>query len=450
MAGTWTGMNKVRPGAYMVFKGVRQANLAIGTRGVVVMPMVLPWGNNEDLIRVSAMDFVNGETLKLIGIDVSDPRIIPIREAFKNASTVLVGKLNANNTERATVQIDSTETAQITVTATHRGTLGNDIKVAVVQNAQGVYEIVTLVDDIEQDRQVAGEIGKFTPNGWITLSGEPDLVPDLTTGAALSGGTDGSTSPTTTHYQAFFKKASIHNWQVMAVTTDSATVAPVVKTYIENQRENLGKKVQAVVYNYSTANYEGIISIDQGYMLGDEVVEPKDAVGFVAGISAGANVNISNTYALIEGATSIINPKDAEDIIDALGTGKLVFSTRQDGQVVIEKDINTLHNFSEERTYIFSKNRVIRCLDDLATQITALFENSYIGKVNNNDSGRSLFKGDVIHYLKTLEGLGAIQNFDAVTDVEVLPGNDIESVIVNVAIQAVDAMEKMYMTVLVS
>ena len=44
---------------------------------------------------------------------------------------------------------------------------------------------------------------------------------------------------------------------------------------------------------------------------------------------------------------------------------------------------------------------------------------------------------------------GGIQNFEP-DDVKVLPGNEIDAVIVNVAIQPVDSIEKIYMTVNVS
>jgi plasmid stabilization system protein ParE len=117
---------------------------------------------------------------------------------------------------------------------------------------------------------------------------------------------------------------------------------------------------------------------------------------------------------------------------------------------VVEKDINTLHTYPRDRSYVFSKNRAIRCLDDIATQVTSLFENTYIGKVDNNASGRTLFKGDIIQYLTRLESANAIQNLDSTADVEVLPGGDIESVVVNLGVQPVDAMEKLYMTVVVS
>ena len=48
-----------------------------------------------------------------------------------------------------------------------------------------------------------------------------------------------------------------------------------------------------------------------------------------------------------------------------------------------------------------------------------------------------------------MQANGGIQNFVA-DDVEVLPGNSIDSVLINVAIQPVDSIEKIYMSVTVS
>ena len=43
--------------------------------------------------------------------------------------------------------------------------------------------------------------------------------------------------------------------------------------------------------------------------------------------------------------------------------------------------------------------------------------------------------------------MGAITEFNSATDIEVLAGNEIDSVVVNLAVKPVDSMEKLYMTV---
>ena len=66
--------------------------------------------------------------------------------------------------------------------------------------------------------------------------------------------------------------------------------------------------------------------------------------------------------------------------------------------------------------------------------------------MNNDVDGRELFKADRIAYFDSLVAAGAIEAFEA-DDIQVLPGNAKDAVVVNVAVTPIDAMEKLYMTV---
>jgi hypothetical protein len=81
--------------------------------------------------------------------------------------------------------------------------------------------------------------------------------------------------------------------------------------------------------------------------------------------------------------------------------------------------------------------------------VALIFERSYIGKVNNNDDGRNIFKSDIINYLNSLQNISAIQNFDPTTDVQISAGEAIDAIVVDLAVQPIDSMEKLYMTVMV-
>lgn len=399
--------------------------------------------SDEDVATVSSSGAVTAVATGTANITVTVGTIvktIPIEVVVGADAPVTVG--STDTTVRSTA-------VNVTVTAKYSGTLGNSIAVSVVNN-NGRVQLVTTVGGTEVDRQTITTVGSYVANSWIVLTGDTTATLALNAGVTLVGGTNGDVTVNVTKYTAFCNALSTSIWNTMAAPTAETTIPPYVATFINDMRENAGKKVQAVVYDYPEANYEGIISVDQGYMLGDESVPVTSFICYVAGMTAGAAINESNTYKVITGATDIINPKSNADIETGLVNGLLILSKRQDQSIVIEKDINTLHTFGDDKIYAFSKNRVIRCLDDIATQVTSLFENSYIGKVDNNGSGRTLFKGDIIGYLTTLQNLGAIQNFDSTADVEVLAGDDIESVVANVAVQPVDSMEKLYMTVLVS
>ena len=117
---------------------------------------------------------------------------------------------------------------------------------------------------------------------------------------------------------------------------------------------------------------------------------------------------------------------------------------------MVEQDINTLRTYNEDKSYVFSKNRVIRCLDEIANTALLVFNKQYCGAVSNTFDQRTSFKSQLISYIDTLQNMEAIQNFDASTDISVEQGDTIESVVVDVALQPVDSMEKLYMTVYVN
>ena len=132
----------------------------------------------------------------------------------------------------------------------------------------------------------------------------------------------------------------------------------------------------------------------------------------------------------------------------AITDGELVL-VPYDDTVKVEYDINSLVTYNDEISDKYRKNRVMRLCNTIANDIYRQFSESFIGVVNNNAEGRDLFKSVIVGYLITIQNNQGIQNFDSETDIEVLPGDDIDSIVVNLWIQPVDAVEKIYMTITV-
>src|SRR5690606_6677087 len=188
-----------------------------------------------------------------------------------------------------------------------------------------------------------------------------------------------------------------------------------------------GKKVQAVVYDYD-ANSEVVINLANSIIKSDGlVVEPTSVLWEIAGMQAGANINESLTYAVIPNAVDVHPKLTNSETIQALQNGKLVLTAINE-RVVIEQDINSFISFSPTKGYMFSKNRVVRLLNSMNNDFVRIFSENFLGKVNNNADGRSLFKAQIISYMSDLQDIGAIQNFNAETDVIVLPGDQIDGV----------------------
>jgi hypothetical protein len=91
----------------------------------------------------------------------------------------------------------------------------------------------------------------------------------------------------------------------------------------------------------------------------------------------------------------------------------------------------------------------MRVLDQICNDVYEYFSKYFIGKVNNNDTGRNLMKGWIVKYLNEMQANNGIQNFDA-EDVTVIQGSNLDSVVINIGIYPVDSVEKIYATITVS
>ena len=119
---------------------------------------------------------------------------------------------------------------------------------------------------------------------------------------------------------------------------------------------------------------------------------------------------------------------------------------RVDGVIVVLDDINTLTTFELDKDDDFANNRVIRVLDEIALTTQLQFETHFIGKVDNTETGRDIFKSQLISNFILLQDLGAIQNF-AASDITVSIGTGKGDIQVAAYVQPVDCMKKLYMIV---
>lgn len=214
--------------------------------------------------------------------------------------------------------------------------------------------------------------------------------------------------------------------------------------FTKRMRDKVGAKFQTVVYR-SPADYEGVISVENQVL--EEGVPEQSLVYWVTGAAAGCAVNQSNTNKRYDGEYMVDVPFTQQALEDALRAGKFVFHKVGDEIRVLE-DINSLTTYTDEKNSDFSSNQTIRVLDQIANDIAVLFNNKYLGKIPNNESGRVSFWNDVVSHHKELETLQAIENFNA-DDVLVSQGEGKKAVVVSDRVTVVNSMSQLYMTVTV-
>ena len=322
---------------------------------------------------------------------------------------------------------------------------GNKIIIAIVKDDL-LYNVITYVNGETVDSQKVAEVTELEENDYVVFSKSEEDEWSPTAGTSLDGGTNGNTESSSA-YTAMFKLLKMSKWQTFACLSSDSSIKMNTVNFIKQLRDDEGKYVQGVVADYDGADYEGIINNVCGAVIDGVEYSKEDFVAIVAGMTAGANFNESNTARTIIGATSIIGELDDAGIKEALSRGKFVLSTSTSGNIKVEQDINSLHTFTKDKNYNFSKNRVLRTLDEIGTSTKLTWEDTYMGKVDNDATGRGLFKSDLVQYGNELQRLRGIQEFEGNSDIEVSQGRDLDSVLCTWAVKPVDSMEKLYMQV---
>lgn len=442
--GTFKAQNKVRPGVYINVKGNGKPILttAIG-RLLMFQNKPLGWGKNGVITLDNSADFE-----AKLGRPISDPDLLAIKEALKGAETVLL----VNTTQDGVKASVKNENLPIKIEAKYEGTVGNELKVSIeAATDNSVYTVTTLKGTKIVDQQRVRDLNALENSPYITFYPGNDKADPITGGNTyqLEGGVNGTNRVVDTMNEAleneYYAVATTAGWD------ESNNIHKLFVDQIKRLRENIGIKVRGVVPNTKDIayNYEGISGVKNGYILNNgTVVDVTTATARFAGLSASAAADQALTYTDIDDAIDAKPRLNNEETINALQAGKIVFTQRTGNRVVIEQDIDTLTKFSGEKPKVFGKNRVMRTLDEICINTTQVFESSFLGKVGNNDNGRTLFKANRVAYLKDLQAKNIIQNF-APEDLEILPGEDSDAVVMNLNVQPVDAMEKLYVTITV-
>lgn len=447
--GIWTSQNKRMPGVYINTKSNSGSNTSVGERGIVAIAEPLSFGPSGIIQTI-----IPGEDIKpYIGYDITSDQALFLREMMKGSdvtsgpSKIFLYRPVGSGGAKASATV-----GDLVVSALYDGTRGNDIAVSVQgdPDSEGIYTVSTMVDGYIVDDQAVGGIDALTDNAWVTFkkSGSGNSLTG-TAGATLTGGKNPAVSAT--DYSDFLKKLEPCRFDILAYDGTESTVIQAMAAFVKRVSNNVGQKCQVVMAGDVAANCnsELVIAVENGVELDDgSRLTAQQAVWWLAGAEAGALYNKSLTYAQYPNAVEASPKLSSTQAEAAAAAGKICFIGSA-GKIRVCTDINTLSSFTVEKGQEFSKNRVMRVLMQFNNDTFEHFSDFFIGKVDNNDAGRNLLKGWIVGYLNEMQANSGIKNFTA-DDVSVTDGNSIDSVVINVSIQPVDSIEKIYMTIMVS
>lgn len=439
--GTFTVQNKILPGAYINFVSAGRA-AQLGSRGVVALPLELNWGPENKVFAVTAEDF-NRTAIDVFGYDPTDASLLLVREALKRAKTLLAYRVNSGG------QKASATVGGMAVTAKWGGTRGNDLKVAILTNADDAtkVDVVTYLGTMEVDRQtVPADSGSanLKDNNFVTFGEAETLTP--TSATALTGGSNGTVDGTA--YSNFLNAIEVEAFNVIGYPGTDETIKALIAAFVKRLRYDNGVKIVGVLYQYDGDDI-GLINVKNGVILADGTTITGDkAVAWVAGASAGAEVNESLTNVAYDGAVDVDIKYTKSQYEAAIQNGEFAFYA-DNGKARVLTDINSLVTFGDGVSEDWTSNRVVRVMDGWANDVARIFGERYIGTVTNSDTGRELFKADLVSLAMQYQAIDAISNFES-ADIVIQQGNGKRDVVVNCALQPNDSIEKLYMTVTVN
>ena len=435
--GNFTAQNKKLPGSYINFISASKASNVISDRGVAAIAVELDWGADNQIIEITSSDF-NKNTLKLLGYDYSSDNLKGLRDLFLNVRKLLLYRLNGGVKASATIPAGQGETG-VVVNAKYSGTRGNSIRIVVQKNIDDdtKYEVITYLDTKQVDKQTVASSAELVENDFVTFSTNGTLA--VTAGVNLTGGTNEAT--TGESHQNFLEALESYSFNALGCISTDTAIKSLYATYTKRLRDEMGIKFQTVVYN-SDADYEGVVNLKNRATEGDTAL-----VYWVTGVIAGCAINKSNTNKVYDGEYTVEANYTQAELENAIDSGFFVFHKVGD-DIRVLKDINSLVTTDADKGSDFKNNQTVRVIDQLAIDVATIFNTNYIGNIPNNESGRLSLWNDIVTIYNQYAQMQAIENF-ASEDIKVEQGNDKESVTVNGSIQPVNAMEKLYMTIVV-
>lgn len=431
--GTFITQNKILNGAYINFVSKSKASASLSDRGIATMPLELDWGIDNAVFEVTPGDFQKN-SLKIFGYPYTDPKLKGLRDLFLRVRKVFCYKLTSGGTKAANTFC----------TAKYDGIRGNDLKTVISANVDDStkFDVFTYLGSTMVDKQVGiADANGLKSNDYVDWKSNATLT--VTAGIALTGGANGTV--TGTSHQNYLDKIESYAFHCMGVVTMDDTTKSLYASFVKRMRDDVGAKFQCVLYG-KASDYEGVINVMNKAVDSDSEA---DLVYWVTGAEAGCAVNKSLLNQKYDGEFTVDVDYTQTELEAAMTGGKFGFHN-VNGEVRVLADINSFVSGTDEKSKeIFGENQTVRVMDQIGNDIALIFNTKYLGQIPNDAPGRISFWNDIVKHHRDMEKIRAIQEFDP-DEVTVNQGDAKNSVLVGDAVNVVNVMAKLYMTVMVA
>lgn len=217
-------------------------------------------------------------------------------------------------------------------------------------------------------------------------------------------------------YNQALKRLSNKRFNYLAIPQIAGMAQDVVTSWIKSKRGNDNKTFRAVLPN-AEADHEGIINFTtSGIKVDEKEYTTAEYTARIAGILSGLPFTRSATYYVLPEVDEITEIEDPDKAVD---DGELILIN--DGEnIKIGRGVNSFTSTTTEKTEEFKSIRNVEVMDLIKDDIRTVFNDEYIGKVNNIYDNQVLFVTSVNAYFKGLSGDEILDaNFDNKSGIDV-------------------------------
>lgn len=427
--GNWNEKNRPEiPGFYNRFKTTAEERIGTGIHGILGMPVKSDWGPVNEVVSIKnekELKKMFGENFNLTAYKLGrlallgNPKELLLYRLADGSEKI--GSVKLKNSEQIAEDLVSLETKYPTsrsFSLTIRTNLVESDKKDFIlyEGTKMLFTASALDGSIDN---IVEKINGNVDNNYITAKKIGNVTGTLANivNEKFTGGANGIDKITNEQYlkaMSTFEGYGIDGFTLDGVT-DSALQASVKEWVIRNREEGVniiaflgGSKEEKLEQSISKAkefNHRDVVYVFTCVTFqGVEYLQAENAV-YIAALATGKGLkeSICNEVTIFEDVQPRLSKREIET---ALAAGILVLA-KDANEVIVVDDVNTLKNYTDEEGEVFGSIRAVKFTNAVDGD-TSLKRKEFVGKVNNDDTGRTLIICALKQYFETLAKEGVI------------------------------------------
>lgn len=435
--GNWNEKDRKKlPGFYNRFQTKAEERLGSGIHGIVAMPIKSNWGPTRKVFNVKdekELKKIVGDNSEFTGYKLG--RLTLLGQPKK----LMLYRLTDGTEKIASVTLKDTEQNDFITLETKYSTdrkfnitikpnlIETDKKDVVFYEDTKPLFIINAIYGTADD--IVEKINSNVENNYVIakkLANSTGVLESIVN-TPFTGGNNGTNNITIQHYldaMSEFEKYKVDGFCLDGVT-DSSLHNAVKEWIIKNKELGINviaflggakeEKIEQANTRSKQFNYENIVNVYGNGIYEGVRYTPAEIACYIAGLATGQQLkdSLCNQKTIFEDVEPKLSTKEIEDALEA---GTLVLST-DDNDVIVVDDVNTFKNYTDDKSDVFGSIRAVKFINAVDTD-TAIKRKDFIGKVPNDDTGKTLILCSLKKYFETLANEGIIKDFTVEIDKE--------------------------------